>query len=130
MNNHTTTPTVLSVTRVPEAVVVWVRSTTVAAHRGQLSRQLSQTRAVFGRYAETTQPAVQRLVEDLRELDGQPESATLIPAPHEFGTTHASKLLPRGARVVGWLDTEGYRGVSDTPQPCQDWLLEQGAALR
>jgi hypothetical protein len=68
-------------------------------------------------------------VQDLRELAGQPDTATLIPVPHEFGSTPATRLLPRGARVVGWLDADGYRGVSDTPQPTSEWLLEQ-AQLR
>lgn len=115
--------------RVREARVVWVTSTTVAAERKRLVSRLSKARAVFGTYAETTQPAVQRVVQDLRELSGQPDGATLIPVPHEFGSTPATRLLPRGARVVGWLDADGYRGVSDTPQPTSEWLLEQ-AQLR
>ena len=115
--------------RVREARVVWVTSTTVAAERKRLSSRLSKARSVFGTYAETTQPAVQRVVQDLRELAGQPDTATLIPVPHEFGSTPATRLLPRGARVVGWLDADGYRGVSDTPQPTPEWLLEQ-AQLR
>jgi integrase len=115
--------------RVREARVVWVTSTTVAAERKRLSSRLSKARSVFGTYAETTQPAVQRVAQDLRELAGQPDTATLIPVPHEFGSTPATRLLPRGARVVGWLDADGYRGVSDTPQPTLEWLLEQ-AQLR
>ena len=129
----TTGPTVerkpLPATRVRDARVVWVRSTTVAAERKRLSARLAKARAVFGSYAETTQTGVQRVVQDLRELAGQPDHATLIPVPHEFGTTPATQLLPRGARVVGWLDADGYRGVGDTPQPCPEWLQEQ-AQLR
>ena len=125
----TTTPTVerrpVPTTQVREARVVWVRSTTVAAERKRLSARLAKARAVFGSYAETTQTSVQRVVQDLRELAGQPDNATLIPVPHAFGTTPATQLLPRGARVVGWLDADGYRRVSDSPQPCPEWLQEQ-----
>lgn len=119
----------LTATRVRDARVVWVRSTTVAAERKRLATRLARARAVFGSYAETTQTGVQRVVQDLHELAGQPDHATLIPVPHEFGSTPATQLLPRGARVVGWLDAEGYRGVGDTPQPCPEWLQDQ-AQLR
>jgi hypothetical protein len=117
-----TLPGSTAATQVREALLVWVASTTVGATRKQLSHRLAQSRAVFGRYAETSQDGVQRLVAELDELEGQPDSATLIPVPHTFGTTRASQLLPRGARVVGWLDADGYRGVADTPQPCPEWL--------
>jgi integrase len=122
-------PRPLPTTAVREARVVWVTSTTVAAERKRLASRLAKARGVFGSYAETTQPAVQRVVQDLRELAGQPDTATLIPVPHEFGSTRATQLLPRGARVVGWLDADGYRRVSDTPQPSTEWLQEQ-AQLR
>jgi hypothetical protein len=116
--------------RVRDALLVWVASTTVGAERARLTKQLSRARSVFGVYGETTQPAVARLLDDLRELHGQPENATLIPVPHAFGATHASQLLPRGARVVGWLDEDGYRQVGDTPQPSAEWLDAERAALR
>jgi hypothetical protein len=118
------------ITQVGDAMIIWVASTTVGAERKRMAGQLAKARGVFGTYAETTQPGLQRLVSALRDLAGQPENATLIPAPHEFGATHASRLLPRGARVVGWLDAAGYRGVADTPQPSPQWLREQQAALR
>ena len=117
-------------TQVSDALIVWVASTTVGAERKRMSHQLAKARGVFGTYAESSQPRLQRLMRDLRDLAGQPDSATLIPAPHEFGATHASKLLPRGARVVGWLDPQGYRGVTDTPQPCPEWLRERRSQLR
>jgi hypothetical protein len=116
-------------TQVRDALVVWVASTTVGAERKRLATRLSKARGVFGAYAEATQPSVRLLVDDLRDLAGQPDHVTLIPVPHVFGATLASRLLPRGARVVGWLDAEGYRGVVDTPQPCPEWLLEQQAQL-
>ena len=115
---------------VQDALLVWVASTTVGLERGRLSKQLSKARSVFGVYGETSQPAVARIVEDLKELRGQPENATLIPVPHTFGTTRASQLLPRGARVVGWLDADGYRRVGDTPQPSPEWLHAERAHLR
>jgi hypothetical protein len=117
-------------TKVRDAMIIWVASTTVGAERKRMTGQLAKARGVFGTYAETTQPGLQRLVAALRDLAGQPENATLIPAPHEFGATPASRLLPRGARVVGWLDADGYRGVTDTPQPCPEWLRERQADLR
>ncbi len=117
-------------TQVSEALLVWVESTTVGATRKRLTAQLNKTRSVFGRYAETSQPGAAKLVRDLAELTGQPDQATLIPVPHSFGTTPASHLLPRGARVVGWLDAEGYRGVADAPQPCPEWLQDRRAELR
>jgi hypothetical protein len=118
-----------SATQVREALLVWVESTTVGAARKRLTAQLNKSRAVFGRYAETSQPGVTKIVQELAELDGQPDHATLIPAPHTFGTTPASHLLPRGARVVGWLDADGYRGVADAPQPCPEWLDDRRAEL-
>ena len=126
----TTQPASQPVSEVCDALLVWVSSTTVGVERARLSSQLSKSRSVFGVYAETTQPAVRRVVEDLRDLRSQPDGATLIPVPHVFGTTHASQLLPRGARVVGWLDAEGYRRVGDTPQPSTEWLEAERARLR
>ena len=129
-----TTSTILTTAppayEVQDALLVWVGSTTVGLERGRLSKQLSKARSVFGVYGETSQPAVARIVEDLKELRGQPENATLIPVPHTFGTTRASQLLPRGARVVGWLDADGYRRVGDTPQPSPEWLDAERAHLR
>jgi len=128
-----TTSAVLSggtpATQVREALLVWVESTTVGAARKRLTTQLNRSRSVFGRYAETSQPGVAKLVRELAELQGQPDHATLIPVPHAFGTTPASQLLPRGARVVGWLDADGYRGVADAPQPCPEWLAAKRAEL-
>jgi hypothetical protein len=49
---------------------------------------------------------------------------------HSFGATRASQLLPRGARVVGWLDADGYRRVLDTPQPTPEWLASEAVRLR
>jgi hypothetical protein len=117
-------------TDVRDALLIWVASTTVASERSRLATGLSKARSVFGLYGETTQPAVARMVQELEELKGQPDHATLIPVPHAFGATHASKLLPRGARVVGWLDAAGYRRVLDTPQPSPEWLAVQAARLR
>jgi hypothetical protein len=119
-----------SSTQVREALLVWVESTTVGAARKRLTTQLGRTRSVFGRYAETSQPSVAKLVQELAELEGEPDHATLIPLPHTFGTTRASHLLPRGARVVGWLDAGGYRSVTDAPQPCPEWVEERRAELR
>jgi hypothetical protein len=130
MPTTTSVTTAAPATDVRDARLIWVTSTTVGAERGRLSRQLSKARSVFGVYGETTQPAVARLVEDLRDLNGQAESATLIPVPHTFGATRASQLLPRGARVVGWLDAEGYRRVQDTPQPSREWLESEAALVR
>lgn len=118
-----------TVVQVRAALLVWVASSTVGAARKRLTAQLHSSRAVFGRYAETSQPRVTKLVEELAELKGQPDHATLIPVPHTFGTTPASQLLPRGARVVGWLDAEGYRGVADTPQPAPAWVADHLAEL-
>ena len=125
----TTLSSSLPSTQVPSALLVWVASTTVGSRRSQLAGRLSKSRSVFGRYAETSQPAMAHVVAELRELEGQPDGATLIPTPAVFGTTSASRLLPRGARVVGWLDADGYRGVSDTPQPCPEWLESARAGL-
>ena len=130
MTSTTTLASGTPATQVRGALLVWVASTTVGATRNRLTSQLTKSRAVFGRYAETSQPGVARLVQDLRELEGQPDQATLIPVPHTFGTTHASQLLPRGARVVGWLDVDGYRGVTDTPQPGPEWLEARLSELR
>jgi hypothetical protein len=118
------------VAEVSDALLVWVASTTVAAERQRLARELSSIRSVFGAYAERSQAGVQRLVDDLRELETQPDQATLIPVPQTFGATHASRLLPRGGRVVGWLDADGYRAVADTPQPARDWLDARQDELR
>ena len=115
--------------QVRQALLVWVTSSTVGAARKRLTAQLQSSRAVFGRYAETSQPRVAKLVEELAELERQPDHATLIPVPHTFGTTPASQLLPRGARVVGWLDADGYRAVTDTPQPCPEWVADRRAEL-
>jgi hypothetical protein len=114
---------------VREALLIWVASTTVGSERRRLGSNLSKARSVFGLYGETTQPAVARIVHDLEDLKGQPEHATLIPVPHAFGATRASQLLPRGARVVGWLDADGYRRVLDTPQPSPQWLASEAARL-
>jgi hypothetical protein len=118
-----------NITRVKDALLVWVASTTVASERRRLSRQLSASRNVFGMYGESTQPHIARISQDLAELEGQADNATLIPVPHAFAVAHASQLLPRGARVVGWLDDDGYRGVADTPQPSPEWLESQAALL-
>jgi hypothetical protein len=118
------------VAEVGDALLVWVASTTVAAERKRLARELSSIRSVFGAYAERSQAGVQRLVDALRELEAQPDDATLIPVPQSFGATHASRLLPKGARVVGWLDADGYRAVADTPQPSWDWLYARQDDLR
>src|SRR4051812_1812814 len=118
-----------NITRVKAAPPPWAASTTVASERRRLSGRLSASRNVFGMYGETTQPHIARMSQDLAELEGQPDNATLIPVPHGFAVTHASQLLPRGARVVGWLDDHGYRGVADTPQPSPDWLESQAALL-
>ena len=117
-------------TDVRDALLIWVGSTTVASERSRLASKLSKARSVFGMYGETTQPEVARIVHDLHDLKGQPEHATLIPVPHQFGATRASQLLPRGARVVGWLDADGYRRVLDTPQPSAEWLASEAARLR
>jgi hypothetical protein len=114
-------------TDVRDALLIWVGSTTVASERSRLAGKLSKARSVFGMYGETTQPEVARMVHDLQDLEGQPEHATLIPVPHTFGATRASQLLPRGARVVGWLDADGYRRVLDTPQPSAEWLASEAA---
>jgi hypothetical protein len=118
-----------SAVQVRRALLVWVASSTVGSSRKRLTAQLNSTRSVFGRYAETSQPGVAKVVEELAELNGLPDHATLIPVPHTFGTTQASQLLPRGARVVGWLDADGYRGIADTPQPCPEWLEDRRAEL-
>ena len=117
-------------TDVRDALLIWVASTTVGSERSRLASKLSKARSVFGLYGETTQPTVARIVDDLEDLKGQPEHATLIPVPHSFGATRASQLLPRGARVVGWLDADGYRRVLDTPQPTPQWLASEAARLR
>ena len=130
MSTCTTLASGPAVSEVQEALLVWVSSTTVGAERSRLSKEVSRARSVFGLYGETTQPAVARVVEDLRDLKHQPDNATLIPVPHVFGVTPASQLLPRGARVVGWLDADGYRRVRDTPQPSAEWLDDQRARLR
>lgn len=130
MTTSTTPATAPSATDVRDARLVWVASTTVGLERGRLSKQLSKARSVFGLYGETSRPAVARIVEDLEELRGQPENATLIPVPPAFGATRASQLLPRGARVVGWLDADGYRRVGDTPQPSPEWLDAERSHLR
>ena len=122
MSTKTTPATAPPVTEVHDALLVWVSSTTVGAERRRLSKEASRARSVFGLYGETTQPKVARVVDDLRDLKDQPDRATLIPVPHVFGVTPASQLLPRGARVVGWLDRDGYRRVRDTPQPSFEWL--------
>jgi hypothetical protein len=115
---------------VRDALLIWVASTTVGSERSRLASKLSKARSVFGLYGETSQPAVARMVHDLEDLKGQPEHATLIPVPHSFGATRASQLLPRGARVVGWLDADGYRRVVDTPQPSAEWLASEATRLR
>lgn len=115
---------------VRDALLIWVASTTVGSERSRLVGKLSKARSVFGLYGETSQPAVARIVHDLEDLKGQPEHATLIPVPHSFGATRASQLLPRGARVVGWLDADGYRRVVDTPQPSAEWLASEATRLR
>jgi hypothetical protein len=117
-------------TDVRDALLIWVASTTVGSERSRLASKLSKARSVFGLYGETTQPTVARIVDDLEDLKGQPEHATLIPVPHSFSATRASQLLPRGARVVGWLDADGYRRVLDTPQPPPEWLASEAARLR
>ena len=130
MNTNIALPEGQSTTHVREALLIWVASTTVAGERSRLATKLSKARSVFGLYGETTQPAVARIVHDLEDLKGQPEHATLIPVPHSFGATRASQLLPRGARVVGWLDADGYRRVVDTPQPRAEWLASEATRLR
>jgi hypothetical protein len=130
MNTNTALAERQPVSDVRDALLIWVASTTVASERSRLARKLSKARSVFGLYGETTQPAVARIVLDLEELKGQPEHATLIPVPHSFGATRASQLLPRGARVVGWLDADGYRRVVDTPQPSAEWLASEATRLR
>lgn len=129
MNTNTALVEGQPTTDVRDALLVWVASTTVASERKRLATKLSKARSVFGLYGETTQPAVARIVHDLEDLKGQPEHATLIPVPHSFGATRASQLLPRGARVVGWLDADGYRRVLDTPQPSAQWLASEAAHL-
>jgi hypothetical protein len=130
MNTNTALAERQPASDVRDALLIWVASTTVASERSRLARKLSKARSVFGLYGETTQPAVARIVLDLEELKGQPEHATLIPVPHSFGATRASQLLPRGARVVGWLDADGYRRVVDTPQPSAEWLASEATRLR
>jgi hypothetical protein len=130
MNTNTALAVRQPASDVRDALLVWVASTTVGSERSRLVGKLSKARSVFGLYGETSQPAVARMVHDLDELNGQPEHATLIPVPHSFGTTRASQLLPRGARVVGWLDADGYRRVVDTPQPSAEWLASEATRLR
>ena len=118
----------LETSQVDDALVVWVASTTVGAEHARLVGLQHKARDVFGVYADSREPA-QLVAEQLRALAGQPDGATLIPTPHRFGATHASKLLPRGARAVGWLEVDGYRSVAGTPQPSQEWLEEARAGL-
>ena len=119
----------LPVTECREALVVWVASTTAGAERSRLRAELSKSRGVFGLYAETSQPSARALADRLRTLAGQPDNATLIPEPHAFGSTPAASLLPRGARIVGWLERDGYRSVAGLPQPTPEWLHEAATRL-
>lgn len=130
MNTNTALAARQPASDVRDALLIWVASTTVGSERSRLVGKLSEARSVFGLYGETSQPAVARIVHDLEDLKGQPEHATLIPVPHSFGATRASQLLPRGARVVGWLDADGYRRVVDTPQPSAEWLASEATRLR
>ena len=116
--------TTVPVTECADALVVWVASTTVGAERKRLAAERSKARGVFGVYAETAHPSAQRVTDALGALAGRPDGDTLIPTPHRFGSTHASKLLPRGARAVGWLEVDGYRSVAHTPQPDAEWLTD------
>jgi hypothetical protein len=120
---------IVPVTECADALVVWVASTTVGAERARLRSQQSKSRGVFGVYAEHSQPSAMRVAAELRALSGRPDNETLVAEPHTFGVTHASKLLPRGARVVGWLEADGYRSVAGTPQPTNLWLQEASRQL-
>lgn len=121
MTTPSTMPT-CPVTECADALVIWVASTTVGAERKRLAAERSRARGVFGVYAESAHPS--RVTQDLRALAGRPDGDTLIPTPHRFGATHASKLLPRGARAVGWLEADGYRSVAHAPQPDAAWLAD------
>lgn len=121
-------PRPLTRTECDGALVVWVASTTVGAERARLTKQVHQARAVFGRYADTSASA-ERVAAQLRALDGLADGNTLMPEPHRFGFTHAARLLPRGARTVGWLEVDGYRSVAGAPQPSQEWLAEARTQL-
>ncbi|MEP7091379.1 MAG: hypothetical protein ABI776_14870 [Nocardioidaceae bacterium] len=114
--------TSLPVTECADALVVWVASTTVGAERTRLGAELSKARGVFGIYAEAVHDGTQRTADALRSLAGRSAGETVFPAPHTFGATPAAKLLPRGARVVGWLEADGYRAVAGTTQPTPAWL--------
>jgi hypothetical protein len=129
MTTSSTTLTKVPVTECADALVVWVASTTVGAERKRLSAERSKARGVFGMYAETAHPSASRVGDALRALDGRADGETLVPTPHRFGATHASKLLPRGARAVGWLEADGYRGVASAPQPDADWLAHASREL-
>jgi hypothetical protein len=118
----------LDTTEVDDALVVWVASTTVGAERARLVGLQHKARDVFGVYADSRSSA-QPVADQLAALAGLPDSATLIPTPHRFGATHASKLLPRGARAIGWLEVDGYRSVAGTPQPTREWLEDARAGL-
>ncbi|HYO40398.1 MAG TPA: hypothetical protein VER39_12170 [Nocardioidaceae bacterium] len=118
----------LTRTECDDALVVWVASTTVGAERARLTKQVHDARSVFGVYADTSE-STRRVAARLRALSGLSDGSTLIPEPHRFGSTHAAKLLPRGARAVGWLELDGYRGVAGAPQPSEEWLAEERTQL-